>query len=757
VKLSRKYEYLDCAPIDELNWKVTGNFPTIRIPKDCLPSGWVNLEFEYLANSGEHRDPVFLFETHGIKGRIRLNKKQDRYISHAFKLSKDVSDISIDLVGAKGSFLLSEPVFTSLSGFSAMRLIVLGILNQKSNRSWRSIRNMCSLGIGYLRNKGVKAFIYRLSEVYRQGLSKEIFIGKSLSAYQDFQKDWDLTSKDYQVMEEKIKTFSNLPLVSIVMPVFDPEEKWLSQAIDSVLEQSYTNWELCIADDASTNHRIRKVIEEYCLLDSRVRMIERSQNGHISAASNSALDLAQGEWIALVDHDDVLHPAALFCVVDALQNNPNLHFIYTDEDKIGSDGERYQPYFKPDYNPSLLTSQNYFNHLSVVKRTLVEELGGFRLGYEGAQDYDLFLRCVRRVESNEIFHIPFPLYSWRANRHSTAATSKAKDYAEEAGIRALDDHFSYSEERVIVSKGLTSNTYRSRYELPDEAPLVSIIIPTRDGEEYLSRCLSSLHKLTGYSNFEVVVLDNGSSKSLTLDVLKEFQENGLIRVVECPEPFNYSALNNKGVEVSAGDLVCLLNDDIEVIDGEWLEEMVTQLLREKVGVVGAKLLFPDKSVQHAGIVTGIGGIAGHGHKYATSIEDGYFSRLKVVHDVGAVTGACLLTTRKLWKEIGGLDEQSLKVAFNDVDYCLKIQALGHRIVWSPYAKLVHHESKTRGLDITEEKMKRLQEETEVMKKRWGEVLLHDPAYNPNLSLDTEKFDVAERSRFVPPWRSSNFG
>ena len=743
----RGYEYLDCILLDNGNWKVTGNYPTIKIPENSLSPGWVNLRFDYEMQLSERRDPMLSFETHGVKRRIRLELKNDHYINHVFKLPESASEVSIELLGLKGSFLLSAPEFRRISQISAMKSILLGLLTQQSRHS---LKRAFLLAKNYLKNYGARALIQRIVDVSRQGTGKNMLVGESYAAYEDFQQDWALSEQDFQVMGEAVKQFSSSPLISLIMPVFDPEENWLTQAIDSVICQSYSNWELCVADDASNKDAVREILDEYSHSDSRIKVIKRSENGHISAASNSALSLATGDWVAFLDHDDLLHPAALFCVAKCLQKNPHIKFIYTDEDRIDLDGKKFNPYFKPDYNPSLFTSQNYFNHLSALKKSLIEELGGFRLGYEGAQDYDLFLRYIERIQPEEIFHIPFPLYSWRMN-HSQFS-NEFETTAEDAGVLALNDHYQRIGQQVHVSKGVCPTTYRSKRAIPDSPPKVSIIIPTRDGGDYLDRCLSSLYKITVYPNFETIVVNNGSTDQKTLKILEEFEEHESIRVFDKPGSFNFSALNNFGVENSQGDFVCLLNDDTEIVSEDWLDELVSQLFSPRVGVVGAKLLYPDLSIQHAGIVTGISGIAGHGHKHATSSEDGYFYRLRVVHDVGAVTGACLLTTRKLWKELKGLDEDFLKVNFNDVDFCLRARSLGFRVVWTPYAELIHHESKSRGLDISNSKKRRLSQETETMKRRWGDFLLDDPAYSPNLSLDTERFEISKRSRSVPLWR-----
>ncbi len=751
------YQYLDLEQVEEFKWQAAGDYPTIKFSDRHISSGWTNLRFKYQTDLGNMRNPVFSFEVYGVKTRVRLNRGNDGNIDHVINIPKGASNLSIELLGISEVFILTKPEFRIISKFTAKRLIFKGTWSKSRNEGFSAWKSTLYRGLTYAKKYGIRGLRVRLVQAYHHGAGSELFEGKRQSTYTDFQTNWSLTSEDIRKIGERIEDFSYLPLISIVMPVYDPEKEWLEEAIDSVIGQVYSNWELCIADDNSTRSYVREILNKYKSRESRIKVIERSVNGHISAASNTALELANGDWITFLDHDDVLHPAALFSISNCLQQNPDLKLIYTDEDKIDQQGLCYEPHFKPDYNHALLLSVNYFNHLVAIKNILIQEIGGFRLGLEGAQDYDLFLRCIEKISPQEIFHIPFPLYSWRSTKGSTALAPDSKEYAEKAGIQALVDHYERIGMKVSVSQGLVPTTYRTKRISPKLNSLVSVIIPTRNGGKYLERCLSSFFEFTKYPNFEVIILDNGSTDPATLKLLAGYKERGLVRIIDSPGAFNYSALNNRGVEASNGELICLLNDDIEVTTEGWLVEMASQLVDPGVGVVGAKLLYPDRSVQHAGIVTGIGGIAGHGHKHASIKDDGYFHRLRVVHEVGAVTGACLLTRKELWLKLGGLDEEFLKVAFNDVDYCLRVRSSGQSVLWTPYAELIHHESVTRGLDTSKEKIERAQIETQTMKDRWGESLLWDPAYNPNLSLDTEGFELSDRPRVSPPWRNSRTG
>ncbi len=533
------------------------------------------------------------------------------------------------------------------------------------------------------------------------------------------------------------------PLISVLLPVYNVAESFLRDCLDSVLAQSYPDWELCIADDASTEPHVRAVLEEYRRNDSRIHVLFREKNGHISAASNSAYSMARGEYVALLDHDDTLSEHALYFMVQAINARQGIQIIYSDEDKIDSDGRRSRPHFKSDWNPDLFYAQNYVAHLSLYRRDLIQKIGGFREGVEGSQDQDLLLRCLPHVESAQIHHIPRILYHWRAVAGSTAHSSDEKGYSTAAGLKALRDYFgSHGPEGVELEVGDLPNIYRVRWPIPTPAPRVTLLIPTRDKRELLEACVRSILDKTTYCHYEVLILDNGSIQPDTKVFLAKIQaEDSRVRVLSYDHPFNFSSINNFGVEHARGVLIGLINNDVEVISPDWLTEMVSHAMRPDIGCVGAKLYYGDDTIQHAGVVLGIGGVAGHSHKYFRRGRSGYFSRLRLVQNVSAVTGACLLVRREIYKAVGGLNERDLKVAFNDVDFCLKVREAGFRNLWTPYAELYHHESKSRGADDSPEKQARFRCEVAYMRRRWGALLSKDPYYNPNLSRAREDFSL----------------
>ncbi|WP_215907028.1 glycosyltransferase family 2 protein [Phreatobacter aquaticus] len=533
------------------------------------------------------------------------------------------------------------------------------------------------------------------------------------------------------------------PLVSIVMPVYETPERYLREAIASVRAQVYEAWELCICDDASRAPHIRAVLEAEAAGDARIKIARRHDNGRISRASNDALALATGEWVAMLDHDDVLRPHALFCMVEALGANPEAQILYSDEDKIDDAGHRFDPYFKPDFSIDLLLGQNYLNHLTMHRRANIEAVGGWRPDFDGSQDYDLTLRILERVGTDHVVHVPHILYHWRAAAGSTARAPQEKNYAVEAGLRALQGHANRVLPGARVEMTAGAPYYRIAYPLPAPPPLVSIIIPTRDEAAVLERCLVSLFERTDYRALDIIIVDNGSIEPDTFALFDRWTaRHDSIRVLRDDRPFNYSALNNRAVREARGSLLCLLNNDIEAVEPSWLGEMVSLAVRPEVGCVGAKLLYPNGTLQHGGVILGIGGVAGHSHKYAADGYPGYFHQLSLRRTVSAVTAACLVVKASIFAEVGGLDEQGLAVAFNDVDFCLKVQEAGYRNVWTPSALLIHHESLSRGADTTREKQQRFLSEIETMRRRWGTILYTDPFYSPNLTLVSEDNSLA---------------
>lgn len=528
------------------------------------------------------------------------------------------------------------------------------------------------------------------------------------------------------------------PLISIVMPTYNANGVWLDAAIESVRAQLYPNWQLCIADDASTDEAARQRLRDWAGRDPRIQVVFRPSNGHISHASNSALELAQGEWVALMDHDDLLSEDALFWVVELLNRHPDARLIYSDEDKVDEEGHRADPYFKPDWNIDLFYSQNYFSHLGVYPADLLREVGGFRPGFEGSQDYDLALRCIERVRPGQIHHIPRVLYHWRVHAQSTASSSEAKPYAQLAGERALNEHL------ARVAPGASAQCdgpfYRVRYALPSPQPLVSLIIPTRDAVDLVRQCINSILARTTYQNYEIILVDNGSTDPDALAYFRSLAELPGFKVIRDEHEFNYSALNNLAVAQASGEVIGLINNDIEVISEDWLGEMTSLALQPGVGAVGARLWYPDRTLQHGGVLLGVGGVANHAHRQRVQGDAGYFGRAQLIQGFSAVTAACLVVRKAHYQSVGGLNERDLKVAFNDVDFCLRLGQAGLRNVWTPHAELFHHESATRGQDASPEKRARFVSEVEYMMRTWGHLLACDPAYSPNLTLDIHMQD-----------------
>lgn len=560
--------------------------------------------------------------------------------------------------------------------------------------------------------------------------------------YQEWLKRYDtLDAITKEAILDDMANLPRTPKVSVLMPVYNPPLKFLDKAIKSVKNQLYQNWELCICDDASTDKSVTQMLSQYANSDERIKVVFRTSNGHISAASNSALGLVTGEYVALLDHDDELPAHALYWVARTITKHPEAGLIYSDEDKINTQGTRYDPYFKCDYNKELMLAQNMICHLGVYRVDIIRKVGGFRMGFEGSQDYDLALRVIEHLNFRNIIHIPRILYHWRAISGSTALTTDNKDYAVEAGRRAVREHLDRTESMAkVVPAPSAENFNRVIFESPKKNPKVSIVIPTRDRADLLSQCLDGiLHKQT-YKNYEVIIVDNGSVEQSTHGLFKSLPKD-IVRVIKDNRAFNFSSLINQGVNVSNGELVCLLNNDIEIITPDWIEEMSSFACQDDIGCVGARLWYPNGRLQHGGVILGIGGVAGHAHKFFHKSDPGYFGRAILHQSLSAVTGACMMVRRSIFLEAGGFDEK-LSVAFNDVDFCLRVRQKGYRNIWTPYAEMIHHESVSRGYEDNEEKQERFLNEINLMKSRWGNELVSDPAYNSNLSLTHENYSLA---------------
>ncbi len=541
--------------------------------------------------------------------------------------------------------------------------------------------------------------------------------------------DWLRENKEN--LDQKIK-FSYNPLISVIMPVYNVNPKYLREAIDSVLNQTYSNFELCIADDASTSKETIEVLKEAEKQSSKIKVVYRKENGHISRASNSAIEIAQGEFLALLDNDDVLTENALYEVVKKLNENKDFDLIYSDEDKINLSGRRCDPHFKPDWSPDTLLSHNYICHLAVIRTELVKQVGMFRVGYEGSQDYDLMLRITEKT--NKICHIPKILYHWRMVEGSTSMTTDNKSYASENGIKALKDAFRRRNIKVDISNIYTS--YIVQYKL-SKKPKVSILIPTKDKIDLVLTCIHSIYEKTEYQNFEIIIINNNSQEKRTfLEFGKLQKQYKNIKIITDNGNFNFSRLNNLGVKNAEGEYILFLNNDIEIIDGKWLEIMLGYAMQDHIGAVGPKLIYKNNTIQHAGVVVGVGveKIANHASYLKDKFAPALAGRLMVPYNYSAVTGACLLVSKKKYLEVGGLSED-LEINYNDIDFCLKLLQKGYYNVFLPQVEIYHYESLSRGKKLDEEKEKELRKSISYMHKKWNKFLENDPFYNPNLSKE----------------------
>lgn len=560
---------------------------------------------------------------------------------------------------------------------------------------------------------------------------RELLRGKDL--YDVWMEKHALSEEDIKTIKADIAAFPTKPKISLIMPVYNVEKTWLEKAIQSVLDQYYPNWELCIVDDASSKSHIKETLLQYGKNDKiKVKFLGKNQG--ISEASNEALAMASGEIVGFLDHDDELSPDALYENVKLLNDHPEADIIYSDEDKIDPDGRRIEPYFKSDWSPDLFLSYNYICHFAVYRKKLIDGIKGFRKGFEGSQDYDLLLRATEKTD--RIFHIPKVLYHWRQIKGSTATVHKEKISHIDHSMKALEEALRRRKIEAEVEQGIhfeRFESYRVKRKIKG-SPLVSIIIPMKDMISFLQRNLKSIDEKTGYKNFEIIIIDNNSQEKETHDYFAEIRKRPNIKIYEYKDVFNFSKINNFAVTKAKGEHVLFLNNDIEVITQDWLSAMLEHSQRKEVGAVGAKLIFPNNTIQHAGTVLGLGGVAGHSHKHFPADSDGYFGALNTIRNYSAVTAACLMTRKKLFEEVGAFDDIHLSVAFNDVDLCLKIREKGYAVVYTPFAALYHYESTSRGYDLNPD-------EILYMKNKWGDLLFHDPYYNPNLTFDSEDFRI----------------
>lgn len=585
--------------------------------------------------------------------------------------------------------------------------------------------------VQYIRQNGWKRFIIRAAE-------RLTGKGPGSIDYQEWRLQHLPTQQQLQAQREKV--FAYQPKFSVVVPLYKTPENYLLEMIRSVQNQTYANWELCLSDGSGKDTPLRDVLTRLMKEDSRIRVFFGDEPLKISENTNVAIQNATGEYLVFMDHDDLLPEDALYECAAAINEYPDIDLLYTDEDKVSMNGKDYfQPHFKSDYNPDLLCSMNYINHLCVVKRSLQQEVGLLRGEFDGAQDYDFVWRCCERAK--RIYHIPKVLYHWRAHMDSTAENPESKLYAFEAGKRAVQAHYDRVGLPATVEHGEYLGLYRTTYHW-EEKPLVSIIIPNKDHIEDLDQCIQAILKKATYRNFEFIIIENNSTEQETFAYYDRIQkEEPSVHVVYYKGDFNYSKINNFGVQYAKGSYYLLLNNDTELINPSFLEEMLGYCMRPDVGIVGARLFYEDDTVQHAGVVIGIGGIAGHTFLGAARNANGYFSRIICAQDYSAVTAACMMVKKEAFEKAGGLTE-ALKVAFNDIDFCLKVRRCGYLVVYNPYAELHHYESKSRGYEDTPEKVARFQSEILEFQKRWPEILEKgDPYYNVNLSLNASDFSL----------------
>lgn len=590
--------------------------------------------------------------------------------------------------------------------------------------NWYTIKK----GFIYLRQYGIKEFRVRLAERFEE----------TEEDYGEWCKKDQLT--DAQREQQRQKSWVDPPLISVVVPVFNTPEKYLREMIESVTGQTYPHWELCIVDGSPDPSVTGAVIREY-MKDERIRYQVLGENLGIAGNTNAALKMAGGEYIALFDHDDLLAENALYEVaLKAEETDADL--IYTDEDKIkGDTKERYQPNFKPDFNLDLLRSNNYICHLLVVRRSLIQKTGGLSSDFDGAQDHELLFRLIEQTE--KIAHIPKVLYHWRVHAASTADNPLSKKYAYDSGKRAVLEHLHRCGEDGEVTDTKFPGFYRVKYPVSGQ-PLVSIVIPNKDQKDTLKECLESIWSGSSYKNYEIIIVENNSTDPETFAYYQEIDGKKGVQVVYWKSGFNYSALNNFGFTFAKGDYILCLNNDITVITADWLERLVGQCQRKNVGVVGVRLYYPDDTIQHAGVIVGIGGVAGSLFVGMPRERSGYLRKAILQQDLSAVTAACMMVKRSAWEAAGGFDE-GLAVAFNDIDFCLKVRKAGYLVVYEPNVEMYHYESKSRGYEDTPEKQARFKKEIDYMQARWKDILQEgDPYFNPNFSYNTCDYSLKKK-------------
>lgn len=673
---------------------------------------------------------------------IKLEGAENFNIRRVFRA--DVSDYyQEDGFNGEAGFVIELPkkdcpkavrVVMRTSGRTTVKNVPLDReVRHKQYGIWRKI----ALGFEYCRQKGLSAAFSRAKDK----LSGE----KPAQNYKTI--DYDAWIKKREPKKAELNRQRNIhfekePLFSIIVPVYRPDRAFFTAMLESVKGQTYTNWELCLADGGGEGFFMQECVRKVFGGDCRIKYKALSENTGISGNTNQALALASGDYIVLVDHDDIVRPDALFECAKAINDADGPDIVYTDEDKLDTEtGKRFDPHFKPDYNPYLLRSCNYITHLFVFSKELGDKVGKFNGECDGAQDYDMILRCTENARG--IVHIPKVLYSWRCHDNSTAMSLDAKSYASAAGVRALEGHYKRLGIKAKVSHTNLPGYYSTEYEIEDK-PLVSVIIPNKDHTDDLDKCLNSLIGKQSYDNYEIIIVENNSTDAETFEYYKSLEsKHDCVRILYYEGEFNFSRINNFAAKQAKGEYLLLLNNDTEMLDKDCLKELVGVGLRPEVGAVGARLLYSDGVMQHAGVIIGLSGVAGHAFVGEPGENPGYFARAVIAQNYSAVTAACLLVRKSVYEEVGGFEEE-LRVDFNDVDFCLKIRDKGWLIVYNPAARLYHYESKSRGMSDTPEKLARFNREASYMFTKWKKIYdKGDPNYNPNLTLQVANFSLRE--------------
>ena len=640
--------------------------------------------------------------------------------------NKDKSGFFVELTNLKGKVVYIVFYAGNTKSVHVVPLQQTVVIRKK-------IEKYAKKGIRYWKTQGSAALVGKVAAKVRTASTREIPYQKWIVRHLPGPKELE---------RQRREKFDFQPKISIVIPLYKTQEKYLRQLVETIKEQTYPNWELCLSDGSGANSPIAGLLESLAASDERIKVVSHEESLQISENTNAAIEIATGDYIAFADHDDELTPNALFECVKALNKNRDVKVLYSDEDKMSMDGHKFfQPHFKPDYNPDLLCTVNYICHLFVVDRKVIEQVGTLRKEFDGAQDYDFIFRCIEAVSPEEICHVPKILYHWRCHEESTAENPESKTYAFESGKRAIEEHYRRTGIDAEVYQGEFLGLYRTRFHR-DHDPLISIIIPNKDHIDDLKRCIDSIEAKSTYTNHEYIIVENNSEEKETFAYYEQLEAvNPKVHVVYYKGHFNYSAINNFGVQYAKGEYFLLLNNDTEIINDDCLEELLGYCTREDVGAVGARLYYEDDTIQHAGVVIGFGGIAGHCFVQQKRGFTGYCHRIICAQDYSAVTAACMMVKREAFEKVGGLSEE-LQVAFNDIDFCMKLRQAGYLIVYNPYAELYHYESKSRGLEDTPEKVARFNQEIATFEKRWPDILKNgDPFYNPNLTLDSQDFSL----------------